>query len=69
MKLDLDMNHLNYTSLTYWQHMIRALKMAKIMFIGSVLTVVHAFLPWILTRATTNALDACEEIVITKVIE
>lgn len=67
MKLDFNMNHLNHTDMTYWQHMLRALKMARIMFCGSILTVVHAVLPSIFTRATTNALDACEEIIITKV--
>ena len=66
MRLDLDMNHIKHTDLTYWQHMFRALKMARVLFCGSLLTIVHAVLPWIFTRATTHALDACEDILITK---
>jgi len=63
------MNHLHTTDMNYWQHMIRALKLAAAMFRGSVLTLIHAFLPWILTNAATSALDDCEEIIISKIWE
>jgi hypothetical protein len=60
------MNHLHTTDMNYLQHMVRALKMSARMLLGSALTLVHAFLPWILANAATSALDDCEELLIVK---
>jgi len=65
----MDMNHLHTTDMNYLQHMVRALKMSARMLLGSMLTLVHAFLPWILAKAATNALDDCEELLIVKMIK
>ena len=62
----MDMNHLHTTDMNYRQHMVRALKMSARMLLGSMLTLVHAFLPWILINAATSALDDCEELLIVK---
>jgi len=62
----MDMNHLHTTDMNYLQHMVRALKMSARMLLGSALTLVHAFLPWILVNAATSALDDCEELLIVK---
>ena len=65
----MDMNHLHTTDMNYIQHMVRALKMSARMLLGSMLTLIHAFLPWILVDAATSALDDCEELLIVKKIK
>ena len=62
----MDMNHLHTTDMNYLQHMVRAVKMSARMLLGSMLTLVHAFLPWILIDAATSTLDDCEELLIVK---
>ena len=62
----MDMNHLHTTDMNYLQHLVRGLKMSARMLLGSVLTLVHSFLPWILINAATSALDDCEDLLITK---
>jgi hypothetical protein len=52
--------------MNYLQHMVRGLKMSSRMLLGSILTLVHSFLPWILINAATSALDDCEELLIVK---
>lgn len=48
--------HLEETGETYFQHMGFALRIALVLFICSLLAVVHSLFPWLLKTAVSNTI-------------
>ena len=50
-----DLHHLRNNNMTYIEHCMRALYLSFLFYIGFLLTLIHAFVPCVLTTISTDA--------------
>lgn len=49
-----DLHHLRNNRMTYTEHLMRALYLSFLFYLGFILTFVHAFIPCVLTTISTD---------------